>query len=71
MRTAVTTKQELATAIIQNASKIHVADAKLAVNIMTGHHKHGFVSYAMRVNGYKMNTLRFFGVIDVTLIKSR
>ena len=70
MRTDGTTKQELATAIIKNVSKIHVADAKLAVNIITGHHKHGFVSYGMRVNGYKMNALRFFGVIDVPLIKS-
>ncbi len=69
MRTDVTTKQELATAILNNVSKIHVADAKLAVNIITGHHKHGFVSYAMRMNGYKVNTLRFFGVIDVSLIK--
>ena len=54
MRTEVTTKQELDTAIIQNASKIHVADAKPEVHIVIGHHKHGFVSYAMRVNGYKL-----------------
>ena len=47
-----------------------MADAKLTVPIITGHHKHGFVSYAMRVNGYKMTTLRFFGRFDVTLNKS-
>ena len=69
MQTEVKTERELAIAILSNAAKIHIADAKLAAHMINRPQKHRFSSYAMLMNGYKLNIIRFFGVIDVSLIK--
>jgi hypothetical protein len=69
MCTEVRTRQELTTAIINNAAKIHVADVRLAAHLLARPKKQGFFSYAQLINGYRLICAKALGVFDVSLIK--
>lgn len=69
MSTEVTTRQELIHAILNNADTIHIAEAGLAAHLLSRSKKPGFVSYALRMNGYKQTCTRALGVFDVSLTK--
>ena len=69
MKVEVKTLQELVQAILRNIKEIRIADATLASRMLSRPRKLGFVSYAMLANGYRLNTLRALGVIEVSLIK--
>jgi hypothetical protein len=69
MRTEVRTRQELVSAILNNADTIHIAETRLAAELLSKPKKDGFISYVMRMNGYKQTCTRALGVFDVSLIQ--
>jgi len=69
MRTEVRTRQELASAILNNAETIHIAETRLAAHLLSRSKKPGFVSYVQLMNGYRQTCARALGVFDVCLIK--
>lgn len=69
MTTEVSTKQELAKALLRNVDEIHVNDKKLALGIITRPKKHRMVFYVMQVNGYQLNTTKCLGMFDVRFTK--
>jgi hypothetical protein len=69
MITEVRTRQELASAILNNAETIHIAETRLAAHVLSRSKTPGFVSYVLRMNGYKQTCARALGVFDVSLIK--
>jgi len=69
MRTEVKTRQELIHAILNSANSIHIAEAGLAAHLLSRSKKPGFVSYVLRMNGYKQTCARALGAFDVSLIK--
>jgi len=70
MSTEVRTRQELISAILNNAGAIHIAETRLAANLLAQPKKDGLISYVMRMNGYRQTCARALGVFDVSLIKA-
>ncbi len=70
METEVTTRQELINAILNKADTIHIAEAGLAAHLLSRSKKPGFVSYVLRMNGYRQKCTQALGVFDVSLIKA-